>query len=191
MTSADPLLVFDGVVAGYTSRVVGPVSLSLMPGEIVGLVGSNGSGKTTLVNAVLGSARVFEGRVRVRPGVRLTVQRQRPIRLSEMPLTGHEVLHLAGADRHPLPPALRAFAPIRVDRLSGGQYQLLHVWACLGSPTDVLILDEPTSNMDSQTKDRLADLLRSSLQLVQGVLVISHDQAFLAQVASRIVRIEP
>lgn len=189
MTSGEPLLAFDAVVAGYASRVIGPVSFSVMPGEIVGLVGSNGCGKTTLVNAVLGTARVLEGVVRLTVGVRVTVQRQRPVRLPEMPLTGLEVLRLAGADRHALPPAIQPFASLRVDRLSGGQYQLLHVWACLGSPTDLVILDEPTSNMDDRTKEMLVELLRASLRLVQGILVISHDHGFLTQVASRVVRI--
>ncbi len=189
MTVAEPLLAFDSAVVGYTSRVVGPVSLSVMQGEIVGLVGSNGCGKTTLVNAVLGTARVLEGAVRLKAGVRVTVQRQRPVRLPEMPLTGLEVISLAGADRHPLPSAIRPFASLRVDRLSGGQYQLLQVWACLGSPTDLVILDEPTSNMDGRTKELLVELLKASLRLVQGVLVISHEHGFLAQVASRVVRI--
>jgi ABC-2 type transport system ATP-binding protein len=189
VTSEEPLLALDAVVAGYTSRVIGPVSLAVMPGEIVGVVGSNGCGKTTLVNAVLGTARVFEGTLRLKTGVRVTVQRQRPVRLQEMPLTGLEVLRLAGADRHPLPPAIRPFASQRVDRLSGGQYQLLHVWACLGSPTDLVILDEPTSNMDARTKELLADLLKDSLELVQGILVISHDPGFLERVAARVVRI--
>jgi ABC-type Mn2+/Zn2+ transport system ATPase subunit len=107
VTSDEPLLTFDGAVVGYTSRVVGPVSLVVMPGEIVGLVGSNGCGKTTLVNAVLGTARVFEGAVRLTSGVRVTVQRQRPVRLAEMPLTGLEVLRLAEAGGHP---ALRVAA---------------------------------------------------------------------------------
>jgi ATPase subunit of ABC transporter with duplicated ATPase domains len=191
VTPGEPLLVFDAAVVGYASPVVGPVSFSVMPGQIVGLVGSNGCGKTTLVNAVLGTARVFEGAVRLKSGVRVTVQRQRPVRLPEMPLTGLEVLGLAQADRHPLPPAIQPFASLRVDRLSGGQYQLLQVWACLGSPTDLVMLDEPTSNMDSRTKELVAELVKASLRLVQGILVISHEHGFLEQVASRVVRIEP
>jgi ATPase subunit of ABC transporter with duplicated ATPase domains len=189
VTPAGPLLVFDHVVAGYTGPVVGPVSFSVLPGETLGLVGSNGCGKTTLVRAVLGTARVLEGRIHHQEGLRIVVQRQHPIRLPEMPLTGNEVLRLAGADRHPVPAAIVPFATRRIDRLSGGQYQLLQVWACLGAPTDLVILDEPTSNIDPRSKASLVELLKTSRGLVQGILLISHDESFLTQVASRIVSI--
>ena len=190
MTSTLPLLVFDAVVAGYAKEVVGPVSFSVFPGETVGLTGPNGSGKTTLANTVLGTARVFKGELRRAEGLTVAVQRQHPVRLSEIPLTGRELVRLAGADQQPLPASIRPFVDRRVDRLSGGQFQLLQVWATLGAPVGVVILDEPTSNMDPHSKESLEEILRASHELVGGVLVISHDHEFLDHVTSRTVRID-
>lgn len=189
MTSTLPLLEFDRVTAGYAESVVGPVSFVVLPGETVGLTGPNGSGKTTLVNAVVGTARVLGGHLQRAPGLRVSVQRQHPVRLPEMPMTGLDVLHLVGAHERPVPDSIQPFVQRRVDRLSGGQYQLLQVWACLGAPADLVILDEPTTNMDPDSKASLEALLRTSSELVGGVLVISHDHEFLGRVTSRIVSI--
>ena len=190
MTIPTPLLELDRVVAGYSTPVVGPVSMAVRPGEIVGLTGPNGSGKTTLVNAVIGTARVMEGHVRKATGLRVNVQRQHPIRLPEMPFTGTDVLRLAGAGDRPVPDSIRPFVDRRIDRLSGGQFQLLQVWACLSAPAELVILDEPTTNMDPSSKTSLEEILRSSHELVGSILVISHDHDFLERVTSRIVRIE-
>ena len=189
MTSPAPLLVLDGVVAGYAAPVVGPVSLVVERGEIVGLTGANGSGKTTLVNAVIGSARVIEGQLHKAPRLRVNVQRQHPVRLPEMPFTGRDVLQLVGADDRPVPDSIRPFVERRIDRLSGGQFQLLQVWACLSAAADLVILDEPTTNMDPVSKTSLEEILRASHELVGSILVISHDHAFLERVTSRVVRI--
>jgi zinc transport system ATP-binding protein len=189
VTPDAPLLELDGVVAGYTGRVVGPVSLVVMPGETVGLSGPNGSGKTTLVNAVIGTARVLDGRIRKAPSLRINVQRQHPVRLTEMPLTGWEVLQLAGAHSRPLPASIQPFVHKRIDRLSGGQFQLLQVWSCLAAPCDLAILDEPTTNMDPASKASLEAILAAVGELTVGVLVISHDQALLQRVARRIIHI--
>jgi ATPase subunit of ABC transporter with duplicated ATPase domains len=189
VTVASPLLDLDGVVAGYSAPVVGPVSLTVQRGEIVGLTGPNGSGKTTLVNAVMGTARVMEGQLWKAPGLRVNVQRQHPVRLPEMPFTGTDVLRLVGAGTRTVPDSIQPFVERRIDRLSGGQFQLLHVWACLSAPADLVILDEPTTNMDPASKTSLEAILRASHELVESILVISHDHAFLERVTSRIVRI--
>jgi ABC-type Mn2+/Zn2+ transport system ATPase subunit len=189
VTVASPLLELEGVVAGYSTPVVGPVSLALRRGEIVGLTGPNGSGKTTLVNAVIGTARVMEGQLRKATGLRVNVQRQHPVRLPEMPFTGADVLRLVGAGTRTVPDSIQPFVERRIDRLSGGQFQLLQVWACLSAPADLVILDEPTTNMDPASKMSLEEVLRASHELVGSILVISHDHAFLERVTSRIVRL--
>ena len=131
----------------------------------------------------------MEGRLRKAPGLRVNVQRQHPVRLPEMPFTGTDVLRLVGADERSVPDSIRPYVERRIDRLSGGQFQLLQVWACLSAPADLVILDEPTTNMDPASKTSLEEILRASHQLVGSILVISHDHDFLERVTSRIVRL--
>jgi ATPase subunit of ABC transporter with duplicated ATPase domains len=184
-----PLLDIEALVAGYDVPVVGPIDLKVSAGEVVGLVGPNGSGKTTALNAIIGAARVFAGKIGRPAGVRVEVQQQRPIRLPEMPLTGNEYLSLTSAHRSRTPDALLPLLPLRLDRLSGGQFQLLHVWACLGSQADLILLDEPTNNMDHHAIAALEDLLLKSRDREVGVVVVSHVRDLIDAVSTRIVSI--
>jgi ATPase subunit of ABC transporter with duplicated ATPase domains len=189
LTVPRPLLAVDGLVAGYGQPVVGPVSFSLGRGEIVGLSGANGTGKTTLLNAVIGMARIFAGRVERDRAVGVSLLRQFPVRLPEMPLLGSEFLRIAGAEDGGVPQQLRPLVDRRMDRLSGGQYQLLQVWACLGSPAGLVLLDEPTNNMDPDAVAALGDVLIDARERGKGVLLISHDRSLLARVCTRVVEV--
>jgi len=186
-----PILEVDSLVAGYNKPVVGPLSFHLADGEIVGLAGPNGAGKSTILGAIIGTSRVFSGSVRRRPGIRVGIQSQAPVRLTEMPVTGKDFLHITGADRHAVPEALRPLLPKRLDLLSGGQYQLMNVWACLGCTAELVLLDEPTNNMDPRATATLVDVLHASRENGRGVLVISHEHEFLEEVCTRLVEVRP
>jgi len=183
------LLEIDALVAGYAQPVVGPVSFSVAPGEIVGLAGPNGSGKSTLLGAVIGTTRIFSGSVRRRDGIKVAMQAQVPSRLSEMPVTSIEMLRITGADRHAVPEPVRPLLDMRLDRLSGGQYQLLNVWACLGCGADLVLLDEPTNNMDLRVEEILAALLVASREEGRAMLLVSHEHDFLEKVSTRLVEV--
>jgi ATPase subunit of ABC transporter with duplicated ATPase domains len=185
---SEPLLEVRDLVAGYRGPVVGPLSFSVHPGEIVGLTGPNGCGKSTILGALIGRVRVFAGSIARRPGTRVMVQAQRPVRLPEMPITGHELLHLTRAKDKGAPSVVRPLLDGRVDRLSGGQFQLLQVWAALGSPADLVYLDEPTNNMDPATIDALGDLLLAWRE-ERGVLVVTHEHEFLDRLTATIVEV--
>jgi ATPase subunit of ABC transporter with duplicated ATPase domains len=75
--------------------------------------------------------------------------------------------------------------------MSGGQYQLLNVWACLGSGAELVLLDEPTNNMDPRATTALEELVVSSRESGRGVLVVSHEHDFLERVSTRLVEILP
>jgi ATPase subunit of ABC transporter with duplicated ATPase domains len=183
-----PLLAYHDVVAGYTEPVVGPVSFEVGPGEIVALRGPNGSGKSTLLGALTGSSRVFSGQVERRPGITVSLQRQIPSRPEGIPLNGNELLRLTGAHQAAPPALLAPLLALRADQLSGGQFQLLEVWACLGGDADLHILDEPTNNMAPSTIDALVSILHGKRN-ERGVLVVSHERGFVDEVADRVVEL--
>lgn len=180
------MLSFVAAVAGYARPVSPPVTLTLARGEVVGLAGPNGIGKSTLLKAVLGSARVFSGHIERAPGLRIGYLPQQPLRLAEVPLSGRELLRSVNADRLAPPRRLAEKLPLRIDRLSGGEYQLLMLWATLAGEGEVILLDEPTNNLDAGHIQTAIDEIRAA-QPQRATLVVSHDRAFLAAVCTRIV----
>jgi ABC-type multidrug transport system ATPase subunit len=185
LTSSAPLLVVETLVAGYARPVVGPLSFTVARGEIVALTGANGAGKTTVLNAIVGTATIFGGQVQRDGAARVAVLRQFPVHLPEMPFLGREFLRIVGGGARDVPAAVRPLLDVRLDRLSGGQYQLLMVWARVGSRAGLVMLDEPTNNMDSEAVVAVGDLLMEAAGRGQGVLVISHEEALLERIASR------
>jgi ATPase subunit of ABC transporter with duplicated ATPase domains len=189
------LLEVRELVAGYGRPVFGPVSFVLGRGEILGLVGPNGCGKSTLLSALLGGARCFSGEVRRAEGITINLQTQRQPELEGVPLSGRELLALTGATASGLPQALLGEgagpAPVdgRLDRLSGGQRQFLHLWACLQAQGDVVLLDEPTNNLDPAGVAHLAAALRKRAAAGAGLIVVSHDERFVASVCERSLRL--
>ncbi|HRY44409.1 MAG TPA: ATP-binding cassette domain-containing protein [Thermoanaerobaculia bacterium] len=185
--SDEPILSYREVVAGYAKPVVGPVSFDLGPGDVLGLVGPNGCGKSTLIGALTGTSKVLSGEVVRKPGTTIAYQRQRPVRETDVPLRADELLRLTAATAEP-PPSLRPLLKTRVDRLSGGQFQLLTVWACLGGDARLVILDEPTNNMDPDAVAALSELLLSS-RGDRAVLVVTHDARFFTGVPARVLEV--
>lgn len=177
------LLRLEDVRAGYTRPVVGPVSLTIASGEILGLWGANGSGKSTLLKAIANAAPLFSGRIRRAPDLRVAYQEQQPARLTLMPLTGRDLLRAAAAADPP--PPLQRFLRGRLDQLSGGQFQLLMVWAALAGEAHLVMLDEPTNNLDPSAEQLLADLLQGHQDRNRGVLLVSHEREFLERVCTR------
>lgn len=185
----DSYLEIEGLTAGYRVPVVGPLSLRLAAGEILGVWGPNGSGKSTLLRAVMGSARIFSGRLWRRDGIKLGYQPQRPVRLPEMPIRGSELLSTMHANRAKCPPRLSGWLHQRIDALSLGQFQLLCIWAGLGGDAQLILLDEPTNNLDPGNIDILVEILEEG-RISRAVLLVSHDHRFMERVCTRIIELE-
>jgi len=184
-----PLLAARGLVTGYKEPVLGPLSFSIGPGEVVGLWGANGCGKSTLLRAIANKARIFMGDLEQKPGLTLAWQIQQPVRLDEMPLNGHDYLRYAKAGREPPPARMIPWLDQRLDTLSGGQFQLLAVWAILGGWADLVLLDEPTNNLDPEGQQTLAEILKTE-QDTRAVLLTSHERSFMEQACDRVIEIE-
>jgi ATPase subunit of ABC transporter with duplicated ATPase domains len=105
-----------------------------------------------------------------------------------MPFTAREYLDFAGAVREAPPSRMTGWLSRRVDRLSGGQFQLLSVWAVLGGSADLVLLDEPTNNLDPTGQAELARVLESE-QGRRAVLLVSHERDFLDAACSRVVEL--
>lgn len=179
----DALVVLDQVEAGYERPVVGPFSLTIGAGEVIAIMGPNGAGKSTLLNAISGVAHVFAGSVRRRSGLLVSHHAQSPLAVNNVPLSGRELLALTGADLTGLPDTVRPLLSRRLSELSGGQLQILQVWASLAAPVDLVLLDEPTNNLDVATVAMLESAIRAR-PAARAIIIVSHDRRFVQGVAS-------
>jgi ATP-binding cassette subfamily F protein uup len=180
------------------SPLISGFSTEISRGDRIGIVGPNGSGKTTLLRLILGELQPDSGSVRLGSNLHIAYFDQMRTRLREDKSLienigdGQAYITLNGVRRHVLSylqdflfSADRARGPI--SALSGGERNRL-LLACLFShPSNVLVLDEPTNDLDMETLDLLAELLAD----YNGtVLTVSHDRAFLDSVATGILAIE-
>lgn len=183
------LLAVRGLEAGYAVPIVGPASFEVAPGEVLGLVGPNGSGKSTLLKAIADDARVFAGEISMKAGLHVAWMEQQAVRLPEMPFSGREYLHFADADNEPPLPPMLDWLGQRIDSLSGGQFQLLRCWAALACDAELVMLDEPTNNLDIESEQALTQALNREYA-GRSVLLVSHDREFLKRVCDRVLDVE-
>ncbi len=176
-----------GLVAGWERPATAPLEFALESGRILGLTGANGVGKTTLLSALAGRARVFSGVLETRPALRLALQTQDVPPVEGVPLSGRELLALTGAAGDGLPPWLVGRLDDRLDRLSGGQRHYLTLWAVLQAPADLVLLDEPTNNLDAAGVAHLASALRRLAGSGTGIVVVSHDHEFVEAVCDQVI----
>ena len=171
-------------------------SLRVMRGDRVGIVGANGAGKTTLLEILLKQRDADAGVVRLGENLTIAYVDQRRSILNPndtlwealAPLGGDSVM-VRGQPRHVAAYAgdfLFSPAQLRqpISALSGGERNRLALAVALAKPANVLVLDEPTNDLDMDTLDALEDMLAA----YDGtVLLVSHDRAFLDGVATQIV----
>jgi ATP-binding cassette subfamily F protein uup len=182
-----------GVGAGFGDRpVIRDFSTTILRSDRVGVIGPNGSGKTTLLRVLLGDLSPLTGTVRL--GTRLTVAYSDQLRerldeektVAENLGDGGDTVTVNGRSRHVigyLKDVLfspdRARSPVRV--LSGGERNRLQLAKLFTKPFNLLVLDEPTNDLDIETLDLLEDLL---LEYPGTLLLVSHDRTFLNNVVT-------
>jgi energy-dependent translational throttle protein EttA len=190
---------FKDVTKGFGDRLlIDKLSFAVPPGAIVGIIGPNGAGKSTLFKMILGKEKADKGKVVIGKTVKIAHADQSRDELSatksvfedvsggndtiqvgkfEMPARAYLArFNFRGADQQK-----------QVGQLSGGERGRLHLAKMLMSGANVLLLDEPSNDLDVETLRALEEAL---LDFAGSVLVISHDRWFLDRIATHILAFE-
>lgn len=176
--------------------IVKDFSTRILRGDRVGLVGANGAGKTTLLNLLMGKLQPDQGRIKRGTNIAMTTLEQKrdsldPTMSLADTLAGGagDRIVVNGENRHVVS-YMKDFlftpeqARTPVGTLSGGERARLLLALALANPSNLLILDEPTNDLDLETLDLLEEMLGD----YQGTLiVVSHDRDFLDRVATAVV----
>src|SRR5262252_5140022 len=176
------------VVAEFTTRIE--------RGDRIGIVGPNGSGKTTLVNLLTGALAPDKGTVKLGANLAMATLDQRRASLNpnwsvsealtggrgDTVMIGGQAKHVVGYMRDFLFAPEQARTPLRV--LSGGERGRLMLARALAKPSNILVLDEPTNDLDLETLDVLEEMIG---EYAGTVLLISHDRDFLDRVVDTVI----
>jgi sulfate-transporting ATPase len=195
----DQVIAFDGVRKAYGDRLLmDEVGFRIPAGAIVGIIGPNGAGKTTLFRMISGKEQPDAGKITIGPTVKLAVVDQTRESLQNEKTVfddvsgGRDVLQV-GKFEMPSRAYLGRFnfkggdQQKLVGTLSGGERGRLHLAKTLLSGANVLLLDEPSNDLDVETLRALEDALS---EFAGTVMVISHDRWFLDRIATHIIAFE-
>src|SRR5579863_2708141 len=187
------------VTKRYGARtVVDNFTATVMRGDKIGFVGPNGAGKTTLLKMILGELPPDEGTVRIGTNLQVAYFDQMRAQLdldkslADTISPGSEWVEVNGQKKHVMSYLGDfLFAPERarspVKSLSGGERNRLLLARLFARPANVLVLDEPTNDLDIPTLELLEELLT---EYDGTVLLVSHDRAFLDNVATSVIASE-
>jgi len=190
---------FTGVSKGYGERLlIDKLSFKVPPGAIVGIIGPNGAGKSTLFRMITGKEKPDSGKVDIGKSVKLAhVDQSRDALVAEKTvfedICGGQDMMTVGKVQMPSRSYLARFnfrgadQQKPVGQLSGGERGRLHLAKMLASGANVLLLDEPSNDLDVETLRALEEAL---LEYAGCVLVISHDRWFLDRIATHILAFE-
>ncbi|WP_430387737.1 ATP-binding cassette domain-containing protein [Dyella sp. 20L07] len=197
--SGKKVIDLEDVHQGYDGRVlIDNLSTTIMRGDRVGIIGPNGAGKSTLLKIMLGDLVPQRGNATLGTGIQIAYFDQHRMQLNDQlnaldnVAEGREFIELNGSRKHIIGylqdflfSPERARAPI--TRLSGGERNRLLLAKLFAQPSNLLIMDEPTNDLDVETLELLEELLTE----YQGtLLLVSHDREFLDNVVSSTLVLE-
>ncbi len=195
----DQVIEFSGVRKAYGDRLLmDAVDLRIPAGAIVGIIGPNGAGKSTLFRMIAGKEQPDAGTIVLGPTVKLAVVEQTRESLDDTKtvfddITGGRDILAVGKFEMPSRAYLGRFnfkggdQQKPVGSLSGGERGRLHLAKTLLAGGNVLLLDEPSNDLDVETLRALEDALS---EFAGTVMVISHDRWFLDRIATHIIAFE-
>lgn len=190
---------------------ISDISIDIKKGEFLGITGPNGGGKTTLLSAVLGLIKPISGNITIlggdiNKGRRLigyvpqiaAIDRDFPITVLETVMTAYlknglhpfkkfgtdekqralETLKKVGLENH---------AKNRINELSGGEFQRLLIARALATEPEILLLDEPTSNIDKDSREKIYRLLKELNLKGVTVVMVTHDLQSISALFSRLL----
>ncbi len=197
--SGAKIIQVKGLGYGYNgSAVVKDFSTTIMKGDKVGIIGPNGSGKTTLLRLLLGELSPRNGTVHHGTNLQISYFDQLRAQLEEDKSVydnvgeGNDFITLNGKNRHVMG-YLQDFlfspdrARISASVLSGGERNRLLLARLFTRPSNVLVMDEPTNDLDIETLELLEELL---VDYTGTLLLVSHDRAFLNNVVTSTIVFE-
>ena len=187
------------ITQAYDGRVLlDDVSATIMRGDRVGIVGPNGAGKSTLLKILLGELAPQHGEVKLGTGLQIAYFDQHRSQLDESRTAlenvaeGSDFVEINGSRKHVIGylqdflfSPERARAPI--TRLSGGERNRLLLAKLFAQPSNLLVMDEPTNDLDVETLELLEELL---LDYKGTLLLVSHDRDFLDNVVTSTLVLE-
>jgi ABC transport system ATP-binding/permease protein len=189
-----------GLSKSYGERpIVSDLSVRVLRGDCIGVVGPNGAGKTTLLGLITGQLEPDGGTIKLGTNLELVTLDQRRDELNPEWTVAHamtggrgdqviingQARHVASYMKDFLFTPEQTRSPLKV--LSGGERGRLMLARALAKPSNVLVLDEPTNDLDLETLDLLQELLAA----YQGtVLLVSHDRDFLDRVVTSVIAAE-
>jgi ATP-binding cassette subfamily F protein uup len=179
--------------------IIRDLSATVMRGDRIGIIGPNGAGKTTLLGLMLGSLAPTEGRVRLGTNLRIAFFDQLRDQLDDEQTVadnvadGYETVQIGGQPRHVVGYLQDfLFTPERtrtpVKFLSGGERNRVLLARLFAKPANLIVLDEPTNDLDAETLEMLEARL---VEFAGTVLVVSHDRTFLDNVVTSTFVFEP
>ena len=189
----------DGITHGYGDKtLIRNFSTKVLRGDKIGLVGPNGSGKSTLLKILLGQLQPDQGKVKIGTKIELAYFDQLRADLDgektviENLADSGDYIEVNGKPRHVISYLQDfLFAPDRlrqpVKALSGGEQNRLILARLFSKPANLLVLDEPTNDLDLETLELLEELL---LEFQGTLLLVSHDRAFLDNVVQSCIVFE-
>ncbi len=196
-TSAKLITNAEGISKAYGDNVIiNDLSIKIARGDRIGLVGPNGAGKTTLLNILTGALQPDSGKIKIAENLQMVTLDQRREMLNpnwtlKEALAGEnaDFVQIGDSKRHVIG-YMKDFlfepeqAKTQVSRLSGGERGRLMLARALAKPSNFLVLDEPTNDLDLETLDLLQEMIAD---YPGTVLIVSHDRDFLDRTCTTIV----